>query len=437
MKPNLAEKSEFFMLFDKHWEAGSGRPPQRDVRYDYWIPSEFLNRLGKCGCVITDDTLANWRNGKALPREPAFKAILRVFFPSDSMQGQSQGKTDTDREQMRLAYEIAKDERRRKPRAPESWRASKTQAAPDPIAPDVRAMVAMQPDPNRSNRSHEPNDPRSNEECDRQEDERKLRRLKSIVADLLSKSMAAMDALSSQMSRDEASPRGVADRATMLIERLMEANFEQSRRWLHQAHRDLYERSAIEVIEEVSQYILPWLLILDPNFRGNGPVPPSVGAFIPIRAGVETMAVIVLAGIAKQRATFTSKIQTKAGPNYPVAPYTLTDVPPSGPYDVIIPHLRKELLSRLGLEVAYEKATQEAIDKGINGALEFAAEEQNIHWHYILEVPDSESEFSALQAAWANAVKLYPRLVVVEMDRRLIGHHDPFLNSLRRLFGLL
>lgn len=77
--------TRFFTLFRQHWDAGTGRPANKDVRYAGWTTKEFADTMRQCGAPISDDAARLWYRGtelkRNLPRATQKVAILKVFFP--------------------------------------------------------------------------------------------------------------------------------------------------------------------------------------------------------------------------------------------------------------------------------------------------------------------------------------------------------------------
>jgi hypothetical protein len=94
-------------------------------------------------------------------------------------------------------------------------------------------------------------------------------------------------------------------------------------------------------------------------------------------------------------------------------------------------------MERLGMTTAYSGRSAEVIDEGIKDHLQTHAMYSNVHWHYILVLPDSPTEWPALRSVWAEVIKKYEYFSVIEVDPNLIAKHDRVWNSLRLVFGLL
>jgi hypothetical protein len=104
---NSEPKIGFFSLFRQHWDNGSGRGDQRDVRYRSWTAKEFVDRMGRCGCQVSDDSVRLWYRGEVVPRATMKVGILRVFFPAATGQGDTAA--DADFRAMEEAWQQAQD----------------------------------------------------------------------------------------------------------------------------------------------------------------------------------------------------------------------------------------------------------------------------------------------------------------------------------------
>lgn len=78
--PNSEPKAEFWRLFDKHWNAGTGRPANLRRAFIHWSVKDFADALATAGVPADEDTINKWLAHKNLPRRPRAEAILAVYF---------------------------------------------------------------------------------------------------------------------------------------------------------------------------------------------------------------------------------------------------------------------------------------------------------------------------------------------------------------------
>lgn len=109
-QPNAVPKAVFFGFFDKHWAAGSGRPPAPARSFSHWSSKEFADALSRNGASADTDTIDKWKRHAHLPRQQQFNAILNVFFADDP--------NHADAAPMRQAWTDASTRTPRKPRRP-------------------------------------------------------------------------------------------------------------------------------------------------------------------------------------------------------------------------------------------------------------------------------------------------------------------------------
>jgi hypothetical protein len=112
--PNSEPKAEFWRLFDRHWNAGTGRAatPRRAVAE--WSVKDFASALAIAGTATDEDTINKWLRHANLPRGPNHNAILTAFFAATP--------NHPDAAAMRHAWAEAKASppRPRRPAAPAS-----------------------------------------------------------------------------------------------------------------------------------------------------------------------------------------------------------------------------------------------------------------------------------------------------------------------------
>jgi len=72
-----------FGLFDKHWNAGTGRPAKPVRAFTGWTPKDFADALATAGAPTDTDTINKWQRHLHVPRSTQFNAILSAFFGTD------------------------------------------------------------------------------------------------------------------------------------------------------------------------------------------------------------------------------------------------------------------------------------------------------------------------------------------------------------------
>jgi hypothetical protein len=111
--PNSEPKAEFWRLFDKHWNAGTGRPATLHRAFTHWSVKDFADALATAGAPADEDTINKWLAHKNRPRRPRAEAILAVYFAATP--------AAPDAAAMRQAWHAANERApRKRPAAPAS-----------------------------------------------------------------------------------------------------------------------------------------------------------------------------------------------------------------------------------------------------------------------------------------------------------------------------
>lgn len=268
---------------------------------------------------------------------------------------------------------------------------------------------------------------RSETAGERNADER-FNRLKQMVADELQKSAAVMTLLEQPLS----SPASVgSERATLLVDALMAAPFDEGKAILLAAWPALGKQSDRAVIKRISRLLLPFLFVAGAGMDASPWRKVTLGQIMGVPAGIRTIAEMVMAGLYHREVAW-AKVEGLR--SFPDGEYCTSFQPEGGIDAVLLTSLRDDLyriVRPAGRDP--QRLSAEIKDQSINQGLEYWLNQQGIRIYLILEPPGVSGDQAAYDRQISDVQDTYPLLAILRLDEELMLDHERLFDEIRPL----